>query len=100
MEFNPSTGAMLGGLFGVSGPGSIIGGLAYDAIGDTLWGGGVIDRDFTLGGTVLSSFANPTPFSDGLEILQSPVPEPSSVILLLSVLGGVSFLIRKRANTV
>jgi len=38
MEFDPSTGAMLGGLFGVSGTNTIIGGLAYDALGDTLWG--------------------------------------------------------------
>jgi hypothetical protein len=99
MEFDPSTGAMLGGLFGVSGTNTIIGGLAYDALGDTLWGGGVSDRDFTLGGAVLSSFANPTAFSDGLEILQA-VPEPTSMVLLLSVLGGVSFIIRKRDKTV
>ena len=100
MEFNPVTGAMVGGLFGASGTNSIIGGLAYDAIGDTIWGGGVTDRHFTRTGTVLSSFANPTPFSDGLEILQAPIPEPSSVLLVLSGLGVVSFLIRKRAKTV
>ena len=100
MEFNPTTGAMVGGLFGVSGTNSIIGGLAYDAIGDTVWGGGVTDRHFTRTGTVLSSFANPTSFSDGLELLQAQVPEPSSLVLLLSVLGGAGFLIRKRAKTV
>ena len=99
MEFDPSSGAMLGGLFGVSGTNSIIGGLAYDALGDSVWGGGVSDRHFTLGGTVLSSFANPTSFSDGLEILQA-VPEPTSMVLLLSVLGGLSFIIRKRDKTV
>ncbi|MBI1788671.1 MAG: hypothetical protein HYR60_14120, partial [Acidobacteria bacterium] len=81
LQFNPSTGAQVGGpLFTLTGANSIIGGLAYDAIGDALWLGGVNVRHTTLAGAPISSFASPY-FSDGLELIQSRVPEPNALLL-------------------
>ncbi|MBI1787277.1 MAG: PEP-CTERM sorting domain-containing protein, partial [Acidobacteria bacterium] len=95
LQFDPSTGNQVGGvLFSVSGANSFIGGLAYDAIGDTLWLGGVDVRHTTLAGAPISSFAS-TYFSDGLELIQSRVPEPNA--LLLSGLVGIALWLRRRA---
>lgn len=97
-SYDPSTGAYIGDLFATA---DYAGGMAYDAITDTLWAeqglsGDPFVRNVTLTGTVISEFRNPTSFADGFELIQSPVPEPGTVTLLLSVLGGIAWLERKR----
>lgn len=87
---DPSTGSVTGDLFLTSG--FATGGLGYDPVTDSLWvGDSSTVRNMSLSGSVLSSFARPTPggFVDGLEFIPTRVPEPSSVVLLLSALIGL-----------
>ena len=96
--YDPATGTYLGNMFYTK---DYAGGLAYDAIGDTLWSEQGLSSDpfvrhVTLTGAVISEFHNPTSFADGFELIQAPVPEPGTVTLLLTALAGVLWLERKR----
>ncbi len=94
---DPNTGLVIGDLFRTSG--FATGGLAYDPANDSLWVGDLtVVRDMTLSGSVLSTITRPQPggFVDGLELVPSPVPEPSSLVLLGSGIAGLVGAARRK----
>ncbi len=94
---DPNTGLVIGDLFRTSG--FATGGLAYDPANDSLWVGDLtVVRDMSLSGSVLSTITRPQPggFVDGLELVPSPVPEPSSLVLLGSGIAGLVGAARRK----
>lgn len=73
---NPATGAVEAELFRTSGGAdAAVGGLAYDPATNTLWAGSDFEvRNYSLTGTILSSFSRPAPggYVDGLEFIAGP----------------------------
>jgi hypothetical protein len=96
VSLDPNTGAYVSTLFTTSG--FATGGLAYDAATDTLWvGDSTVIHNITLGGVVLDtvdrSFVGG--FTDGLEFIATPVPEPGSLVLLGAGLAALGALARR-----